>query len=53
MDYSRPTLSPDRHAMQRASTHLVSENASATEAAQLLVVFVADALAQLTANEKQ
>lgn len=34
------------------STHLVSENASATEPAQLLAVFVADEHAQLTTWEK-
>ena len=34
------------------STHLVSENASATAPAQLLAVFVADAHAQLTTREK-
>jgi quercetin dioxygenase-like cupin family protein len=34
------------------SKHLVSENASATEPAQLLAVFVADAHAQLTTWDK-
>src|SRR5262249_1019290 len=34
------------------STHLVSENASATEPAQLLAVFVADEHAQLTTRDK-
>jgi quercetin dioxygenase-like cupin family protein len=34
------------------SKHLVSENASATEPAQLLAVFVADAHAQLTTRDK-
>jgi len=34
------------------STHLVSENASATEPAQLLAVFVADANAKLTTMDK-
>jgi quercetin dioxygenase-like cupin family protein len=34
------------------SKHLVSENASATEPAQLLAVFVADAHAQLTTMDK-
>ena len=34
------------------STHLVSENASTTEPAKLLAVFVADAHAQLTTWEK-
>ncbi len=35
------------------STHLVSENASTTAPARLLAVFVADAHAQLTTQEKQ
>lgn len=35
------------------STHLVSENGSTTEPAQLLAVFVADAQAQLTTWEKK
>jgi len=35
------------------STHLVSENASASEPAQLLAVFVADEHAQLTTWEKK
>jgi quercetin dioxygenase-like cupin family protein len=34
------------------SKHLVSENASATESARLLAVFVADAKAQLTTQDK-
>jgi quercetin dioxygenase-like cupin family protein len=34
------------------SKHLVSENASATQPAQLLAVFVADAKAQLTTQDK-
>jgi len=34
------------------STHLVSENASTTEPAQLLAVFVADAHAQLTTMDR-
>ncbi len=34
------------------SRHLVSENASATEPARLLAVFVADAGAQLTTQDK-
>jgi hypothetical protein len=37
---------------QRGSEHLISENASASEPARLLVVFVADDGAQLTTFEK-